>query len=338
MRPTRGPCRLPSTRGRPARQTLLILAALSTLGLLPASAQPYPERPIRILEPLAAGSAVDVVTRIVSDKMGQILGGSFYVDNQPGAAGLIGMRTGARATPDGYTILAVNDSVVTVLPNMRRDAQYDPRKDYVPIVQMVRIHWALVASPSLHAATLQQFIAAAKAKPGAIDYASGGQGSPQHIAMELLMRAAGITLQHVPFRGTTPALNEVIADHIPVMFTALPTPLPFLGDGRLIILGMADLQRQPSLPGTPTIAEGGLPGFEFSAWGALLAPAGTPAPIVAQLNAAANQALADPAVHKQLTELGYEVVGGTADLLKTLIAKDFDAKRELLHDAGIHSD
>ena len=314
----------------------LVLLALTLSGS--AWGQDYPRRPIRILEPLAAGSSVDVVTRIVADRMGRILGGSLFVDNQPGAAGLLGMRAGSRAAPDGYTLLAVNDSVVTVLPNMRTDAGYDPRTAFVPVVQMVRIHWALVASPGLKAKTLAEFIAAAKAKPGAIDYASGGQGSPQHIAMEMLTRAAGIQLQHVPFRGATPALNEVVADHVPVMFTALPTPLPFLDDNRLIILGIADPARLPTLPAIPTLAEAGLPGFTFSAWGALLAPAGTPPEIVDKLNKAANAALDDPEVQKQLTELGYEIVGGTPAALKAVIEQDYQAKKDLLHAANIHAD
>ena len=319
----------------------LVLALLALLIVAPARAQDakdYPSRPIRVLEPLAAGSAVDVVVRIVADKMGRTLGSSLFVDNQPGAAGLLGMRAGAHAAPDGYTLLAVNDSVVTVLPNIRNDAGYDPRTAFAPVVQLVRIHWALVASPSLHATTLAGFIAAARAKPGVIDFASGGQGSPQHIAMELLMRAADIKLQHVPFRGTTPALNEVVADHIPVMFTALPTPLPFLADDRLVILGVADPKRLPTLPNVPTIAEGGLPGFEFTAWGALLAPAGTPPAIIAKLNAAANTALDDPAVKKQLTDLGYEVVGGSPEALRALIAQDYQAKGDILRAANIHSD
>lgn len=317
----------------------MIRALLLTLVLAgPAWAQTYPARPIRILEPLAAGSSVDVVTRIVADRMGRILGGSLFVDNQPGAAGLLGMRSGSRAAPDGYTVLAVNDSVVTVLPNMRTDAGYDPRTAFEPIIQLVRLHWALIASPALKANTLAEFIAAAKAKPGVIDYASGGQGSPQHIAMELLMRAADIKLQHVPFRGATPALNEVVAGHVPVMFTALPNPLPFLDDNRLIILGIADPARLPTLPNIPTLAEAGLPGFTFSAWGALLAPAGTPAAIIDKLNKAANAALAEPEVQKQLTELGYEVVGGTAAALKTVIEQDYQAKGDLLHAANIHAD
>lgn len=303
-----------------------------------AHAQDYPRRPVRVIEPLAAGSAVDVVTRIVADRMSKTLGGNLFVDNQPGASGLLGMRAASHAAPDGYTLLAVNDSVVTVLPNIRTDAGYDPRTAFAPIVQMVRIHWALVANPSLHADTLAQFLAAAKAKPGGISYASGGIGSPQHVAMALLEHDAGITLQHVPYRGVTPALNDVVAGQIPVMFAALPTPVPFVADHRLIILGVADDHRLPTLPDAPTLAEAGLPGFQFHAWGALLAPAGTPAAIVAKLNAAANDALADPAVQKQLTDLGYEVVGGTAEALRDLIASDYQSKGELLRAANIHAD
>ncbi len=311
---------------------MLLLAAT------PVRAQDYPRRPIRVLEPLAAASSVDVVTRIVADRMGQILGKGLFVENEPAAAGLLGMRIGAKADPDGYTLLAVNDSVMSVLPNMRKDARYDPRTDFEPVVEMVRLHWALIASPSLGAKTVQEFIAAAKAKPGVINFASGGEGSPQHIAMELLMRQAGIKLTHVPFRGVTPALNEVVADHIPVMFDALPGPLPFLADDRLRILGVGDDKRMSTLPNTPTIAEQGLPGFQFYAWAALLAPKGTPADIVARLNSAAVTALHDPKIEKQLTDLGYEVIAGTPGELKTLIAQDFDQKGKLLKEADIHAD
>jgi tripartite-type tricarboxylate transporter receptor subunit TctC len=315
-----------------------LLAALAVLFAGAADAQNYPNRNVRVLEPLAAGSSVDVITRIVTDKMGQILHGSFYVDNQPGAAGLIGMRSGARATPDGYTILAVNDSVVSVLPNIRKDAQYDPRRDFVPIIELARLHWALVASPSLGADTVKGFIEKAKAKPGEINYASGGQGSPQHIAMELFMRATGIKLTHVPFRGATPALNEIVADHVPVGFTALPNPLPFLDDHRLTILGVADRERLPAVPKAPTIIEAGVAGFEFYAWGALLAPAKTPPDIIAKLHDAAAQALEDAEVKKRLVDLGYEVVGGTPEQLQALIAEDFQAKGKLLREADIHAD
>ncbi len=314
------------------------IVALAVGLSLPASAQTYPNRQIRVLEPLAAASAVDTITRIVADRMGQSLGQSLYVDNQPGAAGLLGMRTGARAAPDGYTVMAVNDSIVTVLPNMQKNAGYDPRKDFVPITLMARLHWALIANNSFPANNLGELIAAAKAAPGTINFGSGGQGSPQHLAMELLMRAADIKLTHVPYRGVTPAFTDVVSGHIPVMFIALPAPLELYAAHQLKILATGDLKRLATLPDIPTVAESGVPGFEFIAWGALMAPAGTPVPIIDTLNKAAVAALRDPAINKQLTSLGYEVVGSTPDELKTTIAADYDQKAELLRAANIHAD
>lgn len=314
-----------------------VLAGL-LLSAAPAVADDYPNHQIRVLEPLAASSAVDVVTRIVAERMSQILGQSLFVDNQPGAAGLLGMRAGKRAAPDGYTILAVNDSVITVLPNMRKDAGYDPRKDFVPIVQLVRLHWALISNPNFGPKTVPELIAAAKANPGGINYASGGEGSPQHIATELFMRAAGIKMTHVPYRGVTPALTDVVSGHVPLMFVAMPSPLPFRASKQLNIMGTGDIGRLPTLPDVPSIAEQGLPGFEFLAWGGLIAPAGTPPAIAAKLNKAAIEAMADPAIHKQLTDLGYEVIGGTPDELGRAIAADYDSKGELLRAANIHSD
>ncbi len=318
------------------KRALFGLMALLLAGA--ASAETYPSHTIRVLEPLAAASAVDTVTRIVADKMGQILGQSLYVDNQPGAAGLLGMRAGARAAPDGYTVLAVNDSVLTVLPNMRKDAGYDPRKDFVPITLLVKLHWALISNPAFPAKNVQEFIALAKAKPGSIDFGTGGQGSPQHIAMELLMRAADIKLTHVPFRGVTQALTDVVSGHVPVMFIALPGPLPFLESKQLNFLGTADAKRLATLPTIPTIAEQGMPGFEFTAWAALFAPGGTPPAVVATLNKAALQALADPVIRKQLTDLGYDVVGSTPEDLRDILAQDYVSKGDLLRAANIHAD
>lgn len=316
-----------------------IIGALACLMLAaPAMAQTYPNRTIRVLEPLAAASAVDTVTRIVSEKMGQILGQSLYVDNQPGAAGLLGMRAGARAAPDGYTVLAVNDSVLTVLPNMRKDAGYDPRKDFVPITLLAKLHWVLISNPAFPAKSLSEFIALARAKPGSIDYGTGGQGSPQHIAMELLMRAADIKMTHVPFRGVTQALTDVVSGHVPVMFIALPGPMAFYESKQLNFLASADLKRVATLPAVPTISEQGLPNFEFIAWAAFFAPANTPPAIIARLNQAAKQALADPVINKQLTDLGYEVVGSSPEELRDILAKDYDAKGELLRVSNIHAD
>ncbi len=313
---------------------LAVLLALSGQVL----AQTYPSRQIHVLEPLAAASAVDVVTRLLADKVGQSLGQSLFVDNQPGAAGLLGMRAGAKSAPDGYTIMAVNDSIVTVLPNMRTDAGYDPRTDFVPISLLAKLRWVLIANPDFPANTVPEFVAYAKAHPGTIDFGSGGQGSPQHLAMELFMRAADIKLTHVPYRGVTPAFTDLISGHIPVMFIALPAPLPFLADKKVKILGFAESKRLPTLPDVPTIAEQGYPGFEFIAWAAWMAPKGTPKPIIDRLNAEVKKAVADPAINKQLVELGYGPVASTPDELRDVIVKDFDEKAALIKAANIHAD
>ena len=204
------------------------LFSLVLIGLLApgAQAQTYPDRPIRILVPLASGSAVDIVARLVADKMGEQLGQRPYVEAMPGAAGLIGMRSGARAAPDGYTVIAPNDSVLTMLPNMKADAGYDPFTDFLPVTQLVGIPLGLIANPSFPAKDVADLIRMAKEKPGVISYASGGPGSPQHIGMELFMRAAGIRMTHVPYRGVTPAVQDVVSGQVPIMLTAMSAVPP----------------------------------------------------------------------------------------------------------------
>ncbi len=324
-------------RARAVIKPLLLLATL-ILPMVAHAQAPYPNRQVHVLEPLAAASAVDVVTRLLADRVGHDLGQTFFVDNQPGASGLLGMRTGAKSAPDGYTILSVNDAIVTVLPNMRSDAGYDPRKDFVPISLLAKLRWVLVAHPSFPANNVQEFIAYAKAHPGAVNFGTGGQGSPQHIAMELFMRQAGIQLTHVPYRGVIQAFTDVVSGHIPVMFIALPAPLPMLADHQIKVLGFAGPQRLPSLPDVPTIAEQGMPGFEFSSWAAWLAPAGTPKPIVDKIYAAIKAAVADPVINKQLVDYGDEVVASTPEELGAIIAKDYAQKAELLKAANIHAD
>jgi tripartite-type tricarboxylate transporter receptor subunit TctC len=317
------------------RRTLL--AAPLALAPPPAAmAQPaFPDRPIRVIMPLAAGSAVDVVVRIVAERMGETLGQRLVIENQTGASGMIGMRTGARAPADGHTLLAVNDAVMTMLPNMNREAGYDPLRDFAPIGQIVRIRWALVAHPSFPVSDVAGLITAARARPGELDYASGGAGSPQHVAMEMFLQAASVRMNHISYRGATPALTAVVAGQVPVGFFGLPTPNSFVRDGRLRLLATAGPARIDTFPDAPTVAESGLPGFTFHTWGAFLAPAATPAPIVARLNAALREALATPAVRERLEQLGYEVVGNTPAQFTAALAQDHAAMGALIQAAGI---
>jgi tripartite-type tricarboxylate transporter receptor subunit TctC len=319
------------------RRHMLALPA----GLLaaPALAQDaYPGRPIRILMPLAAGSAVDVMIRIVAERMGELLGQRLVIENQTGASGMIGMRTGARAPADGYTLLAVNDAVMTMLPNMSAQVGYDPLRDFVPVGQVARIRWALVAHAGFAARDVAGLVAAARSRPFGIDYASGGPGSPQHVAMEMFQRDAGVQMNHVGYRGASPALNAVAAGEVPVGFFGLPTPVGLAEAGRLRILATAGPRRVDTLPEVPTLAESGLPGFTFHTWGALLAPAGTPAAIVARLNAALRESLAMPAIRDRLEGLAFEVVGNTPEAFAEALARDHATMGALVRAADIRAE
>jgi tripartite-type tricarboxylate transporter receptor subunit TctC len=317
------------------RRALSIALLFGLAWAVPAQAQTYPSRPIRMMIPLASGSAVDVAARIIAEKMGDILGQRFVIENEPGASGLIGTRAGARATPDGYTVLVLNDGVITMLPNMRTDAGYDPFKDFVPVTRLVGIEWVLVANPAFPAKTVADVVALAKEKPGGINFGSGGYGSPQHIAAEMFMRATNVQMTHVPYRGPTPAINDLVAGHVSVMFTALSTVTSLL-DGRLRVLGSTTAKPLPQLKGVPTMTEAGVPGFTFATWAALMVPPKTPPQIVAKLNAAALATLADPAVHDRLVELGFDVGGGTPEELTAFMRQEYTRTGDLIRAANIH--
>ena len=295
------------------RRALQVSVAAAAVGLAPqAFAQTYPARPVRVIIPLAPAGASDVALRLVLDEMAREIGQSFVVENQPGASGLVGMRTGARATADGYTILGVNDSILTMLPAMKEDAGYDPLADFVPVTQLVKINFALIAHPSFKPGNVQELIAAAKEKPGAIDYGSGGPGSPQHVAMELLMHATGMKLNHVPYRGVAQAFNDVVGGHIPLMITGLPAPNDLINSGKLKLLGITSAARSPVFPNQATIAQQGVAGYDFTTYAGLVAPAKTPPAIVEQLNKSALKAVKEPAIQKRLTEMGFEVIANSS--------------------------
>jgi tripartite-type tricarboxylate transporter receptor subunit TctC len=310
------------------------------VGLLSASlayAQSYPQRPVKLLVPLAPGSAIDIVARLLGDKIGAILGQPFYVEDQPGAAGIMGMRAVARSAPDGYTILVANDSVLTMIPNVKQEAGYDSLKDFVPIARLVSIPLGLIASSDFPPNSVKELIALAKQKPGAIDYASGGVGSPHHIAMELLMRSAEIKLSHITYRGITAAVGEIIAGHVPLGFTAMSAVFPLLKDKdqRVKLLAVSTAKRMEQLPNVPTISEAGIPGYSFVAWCAMFAPANTPPDIVKKLNSAALTALNDPAIKKRLSDLGFEIEGSTPEELGTYLREEYKRTGDLIRAADI---
>jgi tripartite-type tricarboxylate transporter receptor subunit TctC len=275
---------------------------------LAAPAQDYPAKPILMVMPLQAGSAVDVMMRIVAQKMGDNMGRQVVVENQPGAAGMIGAERVKRAAPDGYTIGALNDSILTMIPNIRQ-VPYDSVKDFVPVSVVAGITWVMVANNDLPVKTVPDFVALAKRQPGKIDYSSGGNGSPQHVAMEAFKAATGTYLVHIPYRGATQAALDVISNQVQVHFSAVSIVQPHIKSGRMRALAVPSPNRSPLLPDVPTMTEAGVPGFEWRTWAAIVAPVGTPKPIVDRLNAEVVKAVNAPDVREKLIAQGLEPVG-----------------------------
>jgi tripartite-type tricarboxylate transporter receptor subunit TctC len=295
----------------------------------------YPSQPIRMIVPLAAASAVDVAARIVTEKMSQNMGQQIVIMNQPGASGMIGAEQVARAAPDGYTIGGFNDSIMTMVPNLQSNVPWDILRDFEPVSLVATVEWGLIANNGSGFKTAADLIAAARASPGKIDYGSGGIGSPQHLAMALFASGAGISLTHVPYRGATQAATDVAAGQIPVAFQGLGTVTALVHGGLVKLIGVTTQKRLAQFPDVPTVSESGLPGFLFNSWFAVLAPAGTPAPIVARLNAEILKALADPEVRQKLDDQGLVVRGSSAEELRTLTRDQLAKYAKLISDMGI---
>jgi len=273
----------------------------------------YPRKPILMLVPLQAASAVDNAARIVAQRMSENMGQQIIVENQPGAAGLIGAEKVARAAPDGYTIGGFNDSVMTMLPNMYAKLSWDILKDFEPVSLVAKMEWALVTSPSSPYANAGDVIAAAKAKPGALNYGSGGNGSPQHIAMELFNARAGVSQTHVPYKGASAAALDTASGQVNVCFQGMPTVFSLIKGGKLKLIGVASQKRSTLFPDAPTVAEGGLPGFEFTSWFGVVVPAGTPKEIVARLNAEIAKVCASPAYQAKVAATGSICATGSVE-------------------------
>jgi tripartite-type tricarboxylate transporter receptor subunit TctC len=295
----------------------------------------YPDRPIRMIIPLAAASAVDVAARIVTQKMSENMGQQFVILNQPGASGTIGAEQVARAAPDGYTIGGFNDSIMTMVPALQPGLRWDIIKDFEPVSLVATVEWGLIANGASGFKTAADLIAAAKAAPGKIDYGSGGIGSPQHLAMAMFAANAGISLTHVPYRGATQAASDVAAGQIPVAFQGLGTVTGLVQGGQVKLIGVTTEKRLAQYPDVPTVSESGLPGFLFNSWFAILAPVGTPKDIVERLNGEVRKALADPDTRRRLDEQGLVVRGSSAEELRVLTRDQLAKYAKLIDALGI---
>ena len=317
----------------------LTLAALPLALSISAAAQSgYPSKPIRMIIPLAAASAVDNAARIVAQRMSANMGQQIVIENQPGAAGLIGAERVAKAAPDGYTIGGFNDSIMTMLPNLHTSMAWDILKDFEPVSLVATVEWGLVTNNDAPYKNAGDLIAAAKANPGKLNYGSGGNGSPQHIAMALFASTAGVALTHVPYKGATQAALGVAGGEVPVAFQGLATVTGLIRGNKVKLIGVTTRNRLAQFPDAPTVSESGLPGFEFNSWFAIMAPAGTPREIVARLNAEVLKALADPDVREKLNAQGLTIRGSSAEELGTATRAQLDKYARLFKQAGIKAE
>jgi tripartite-type tricarboxylate transporter receptor subunit TctC len=304
---------------------------------LPASAQPYPAKSVLVILPLGAGSASDIAVRTLAERLSTALKQQVLVENQPGAAGLIGAERAAKARPDGYTLTALNNSIMTTVPHVYSKVGFDPLKSFSPISVLVTIPTVLIVHPSLPAKSVKELVALAKARPGQILYSSGGVGSPQQLSMEIFKNTTGTDMLHVPYKGAPAATVDVVAGNVQVMFNGLSSPLPHIRSGRLRALAMAGAKRSTLLPEVPTVQEAGVP-YVYEQWLALLAPAGTPADIVRRLNTETVRILAIPAVKDMLTQQALDVVGSGPEEVTKSVTADFPKMAKLIKQLGIKSE
>jgi tripartite-type tricarboxylate transporter receptor subunit TctC len=282
---------------------LLVLAC--ALAASAAYAQPYPSRPVRMVVPLSPGGFADVPARILAPRLSAALGRQVFVENRPGAGGTIGADFVAKSAPDGYTLLFSGTPHV-ISPWLYRSLAYDPLKDFAPVALVATGPYVLVVNPQLPVASVRELIAAAKAQPGKIDFGSSGNGSAQHLVSALFNSMAGIDLNHVPYKGSGPAMQDLLAGQVKVSFAGTPNVLNHVRAGKLRALAVSTPKRWPELPEVPTVAEAGVPGYEATLWLNLMAPAGTPRDIVERLHAETSKALQDPELHKTFRTAGVE--------------------------------
>src|ERR1700744_3057288 len=294
----------------------------------------YPSRNIKLIVPYPAGGTTDLLGRLVADQIKSGLNAIVVVENKPGAATTLGAEQVARSEPDGYTIMIATSTTLAINKSLYKKLPYDPVKDFAPISLVAAVPFALIINPGIPAKTLAEFIAYAKANPG-LAYGSAGNGSPQHLGAEMLRTAAGIDIRHVPYRGSVPAMLDVIAGHIPFMVVDLQPALQQIKEEKVRVPGVPPPNRVAVAPDIPTIAEGGLPGNELVAWQGIVAPAGTPRPIIDALATQIAKLLSDPETKGKLTTLALEILpGSTPDSFGAFVRSEVDRWADIVRKSG----
>ncbi len=313
-----------------------LVIGLATLSLVAgAQAQTFPSRPVTIVSPYQAGGTSDIIARILAQKLSERFGQSVVIENRPGANGTIGVNQVVRADPDGHTLLAVASSALTLNPIFYKSLSYDVARDLAPITRTGQVSNVLVVNPSVPAKDLKELVALAKQKPGELIYASQGVGSNGHLIAEQFAQRAGIDYRHVPYKGSAPAVQDLLGGRVQLMFDNLPSALPQIQSGNLRALAVTTAERSSLLPDVPTIAEMGYPGFDAPAWFAILTAKTVPAPIRAELEKAIVESLGAPDVRAKLNAAGVEVAADGAASLNDRIARETAVWRDVVSKAGI---
>ena len=324
-------------RTQERHKSRLTFALLLLIAMGAAAAQSYPTHPVRMIVPYAAGGASDVTARIVAAGLSERLKQQIVVENRTGASGAIGAEAAAKAAPDGYTLLLGSASEIVMLPVVAR-IPFDPMRDFAPVAMVSDIALVLAVHPSLAAQSVQELIALAKSKPGAINYGSAGIGATSHLAMAMFNAMTGTQMVHVPYKGSVPATADLVAGHLQVGTPTLPAALPYVKGGQLRVLAVTSARRWPTLPEVPTLAESGVPGYEMTLWTGLMAPAGTPQDIVTRLHRETVEVLATPQVKEAIGRQGGEInTGGPAEF-GALIRSDLAKWQRVVKQAGIKVD
>ncbi|MBK6613362.1 tripartite tricarboxylate transporter substrate binding protein BugE [Ottowia sp.] len=311
------------------RRHLIALAA-ATFATGTAVAQTYPTKPIRLIVPFAPGGTTDIIARVVGEPLGRALGHPVIVDNKSGAGGAIGALEASRAAPDGYTLSVATVSTTAANPAINKKIGYDPVNDFVPVINIAATPNVLAVNPAVPAKDYKSFVTLIKKEPGKYSFASSGAGGIGHLQMELYKSLTGLFITHIPYRGAGPALNDVVAGQVPIMFDNLPSALPFIRSGKLVPIVVAAPERLKDLPDTPTFKEVGLEPVNRMAYYGILAPKGTPKDIVDKLNAATKKVLEDPGVKKRIEDTGSLIIGNTPEQFAQQIKDEFAVYQQVV--------
>jgi len=322
----------------PSLSRRAVVAALLVLSTGTAVAQAWPAKPIRIVVPFPAGGSTDIVGRLLADKLSQSLGQAVVVDNRAGAGGTSGSDVAAKSASDGYTFLLGTSSTHAIAPALYPKLAYDPVKDFAPVSLLGTATILMVVHPSVPAKSVAEFVALAKAKPGAMMFGSTGNGSVSHLTAEYFKSLAGIDMQHVPYKGDTPMTLDLVAGRVQVAFGTAVAFLPQVQGGKLNALAVTDAKPSPVAPQLPTVAASGLPGFEALQWFGMLAPAGTPREIVARVNTEIGKALQQPDVQEKLKGLGMQIVGGPPEQFGSFMRAEAGKWAKIVKDSGAKVD